>query len=195
MDIRGTEGEAGIRLGDAVPVLELRDIAGSSRLVVKPGALSVHALRPYKSWDEFRPLILDALHVCLDPLGGQQISRIGLRYINELFVPSSQIELREYVRDAPDFPEGSPATQIHGFLQRLEGLDDERGIKLIQTIAGTPAEPGHVGVIVDLDAIKEFPDPSLHPDDAATVLDDIRDFEREAFEALMTERSRELFDG
>jgi uncharacterized protein (TIGR04255 family) len=63
---------------------------------VAPRVLAVHRLRPYESWERFRPdvaLLLESLrkHVAVDTF-----QRVGLRYINRIEIPLESVELDEY---------------------------------------------------------------------------------------------------
>jgi uncharacterized protein (TIGR04255 family) len=68
----------------------------------------------------------------------------------------------------------------------------------VQTFGSADADPGSVSFILDLDAILDFSQPNglipLALSDAEMAIDNLRDFERQCFESLITDRLREVFD-
>lgn len=51
------------------------------------GRISIHRLSPYTSWKEFLPLIQKVLSSYVECFAPKNITRIGLRYVNEMVFP------------------------------------------------------------------------------------------------------------
>ena len=182
--------------------LERIQIASDDRMrivAVGPELLSVHMLRPYHSsevedssgWIEFRQRISKALEsywVVVEPAG---VVHIGMRYINKLVVSRSQVNVEDYLlfatQDVPNLP-----LLVRNFFNRVEREYDD-GVRLILSQSSTDAPQGSVGFLLDLDVIWDSAD-SIDCVCTMSRVEDLREREREAFEAVITEKARELFD-
>ncbi|MXZ87792.1 MAG: TIGR04255 family protein [Dehalococcoidia bacterium] len=67
------------------------------------------------------------------------------------------------------------------------------GVLLILSQGSVDAPKNHVGFLLDLDVIWESTEP-IARDEALTKAGDLRAREREAFETIITDKARELFD-
>ncbi len=172
---------------------------GTRRVGVGPDVLSVHMLRPYhdpnrpktSGWGEFRKRIkqaLDSLWIVVQPLG---VRRVGLRYINRIFVPQETAKVNEYLRSALPQVNGLPHSP-NGFVSRAEYIYPD-GIRLILSQGTIEAPANHSGYLLDLDVIWENP-AYITREDALARADDLRAREREIFESVITVKARELFD-
>jgi len=95
--------------------------ADRTRLIgVGQNALSVNVLKPYPGWDDdFRARVERALSALQKAALPKHATRIGLRYINRISVPSSQVRASDYFSNiGPD--EYVPDGALGPFLKRLE---------------------------------------------------------------------------
>ena len=122
------------------------------------------------------------------PLGAK---RIAVRYVNQIKLWAGNIELSDYFQVPLGAPDGLDFT-ISSFFVRYEAIRPDN-IKLIQSFASVPSEI--VTVILDLDVIREgsYRAPNLEQQLLHEV-DSLREVEREAFEAAVTDKLREVFD-
>lgn len=171
--------------------VQLPSADGSRMVGIAPHSLSVHVFRPYPGWEKFRPKIEKALKAYVSVARPKGINRLGVRYVNRILVPRDGADARHYIGTAPS-PGGSLADRLAAFFNRLEyWLED--ATKLLVTSGTIEAPSGKTGFLLDIDAIREGP-PMVTVEDAMRVVDLLRDHERTAFEELITEQSRELFD-
>ena len=182
----------GFEVQEGISRVQLVDTEGRKLLSLGPDVLSVNVLRPYDDWEAFRPRIVDALQAYIDVSGTEKVSRIGVRYINKVVVHASDITLNEYFLCGPCVPPGLPK-KVGGFLNRAEHIYDD-GVKLLVTFASIDSEKESSAFLLDLDLIWEGSEPLDH-DSAINKVDDLHEREGIAFEALITEKTRELFDG
>ena len=193
---------------DRPPNIKYREEAAKIQLVTGDGTrmagvgknvLSVHMLRPYQSpdeaervgWDAFVPLITEALSAYWDVANPGGVKQIGIRYINEILIPEESVEVDDYIKDALPKVEGIPDT-TSGFVCWVEyAYDDNVRLRLCQATLKTP--PEHIGLLLDLDVVWKS-DEAISQDDAVAKAMDLRDRERAAFEAFITDKSRDLFD-
>ena len=161
---------------------------------VGPNVLSVHMLRPYqdprdpekKGWDEFRPRIRKALDAYWQVAQPQGVKRIGVRYINKLAVPTGVARANEYLTCALPEVDGLP-DDMRNLMSRVEYAYTD-GVRLVLS-------QGKVedGFILDIDVIWENGE-ALDREDTLERADSLRIRERQAFEAVITDEARRLFD-
>jgi uncharacterized protein (TIGR04255 family) len=183
-----------VRLASPRQKIQLLTPAEDRMITISPDTLGVHVVRTYRGWEEYRPLIQEALEAydsIAKPVG---VRRIGIRYINKITMREESVHLGKIFTTPPQFPDSLEIDNIAAFLLRLEAdYTEDRG-KLIQTLASVEAEEGSSAFILDLDVIREWPDEPLPLEDAMSQVDDLRDLERDAFESLVTEEAKGLFD-
>jgi uncharacterized protein (TIGR04255 family) len=161
---------------------------------VGPQLLAVNQLRPYPHWSRFKPLILDTLEIYRQVARPAGFKRIGLRYVNQIQLPSDEVELSTYFNFGPRLPAPIASDPIRSLLLRVDlGQASHRG-HLILTLASAPREDqGDPTLILDLD----FATTSA----ANVTLDGIDDWIEQAhdrietaFEASITDRLRARFE-
>lgn len=172
-----------------------------TRLVgVGPDLLSVHMLRPYQGkaqpnsggWEEFKRRIQEALETYWNVTNPIGVNRVGLRYINMLKIPHSGVVLEDYFKCILPETDGLP-DEVGSFLNRTEYVYPN-GARLNLTQGSlNPTSPNQCEFLLDLELFLEQDDP-LNFVDTLTTVEDLRGSEREAFESLITEKARRLFD-
>ena len=199
----GLEAQGGkppnLRYGEALSIIQLVTKDGKRIVGVGPDILNVHMLRPYQNpldpersgWDEFKPRIseaLDAYWKVAKPIG---VCRISIRYINKILIPQKTVEVEEYLKCALPVVRGLPDRRKH-FVSRVD-YDYGDGMRLGLSQRSIKAPPDHMGFLLDLDVIWEN-SKSVAQDKALEKVGDLRTREREAFETVITDKARELFD-
>lgn len=167
---------------------------GTESVGVGRDVLSVHVLRPYLGWEIFSQRIESALSAYIETAHPKGITRLGLRYINKLEIPvEGPIELKDYFSAAPSLPEKLP-TNMSNFLTRIESIYQDAPIQLILTFGTTTAPKDRYGFLLDLDMICVWPNEPLPCKQIMEVVRDVREKERDAFEAFIEDAARRLFD-
>lgn len=150
--------------------------------------LSVSTLRPYDGWEHFRPRIEAVLDAYLSVTNAEGIRRLGHRYINKIVLPTDAV-LPEYFRcGPPNIPE--LPDHVTSFLNRTEYKLGE-STALLVSFTNVPSEPATF--LLDLDVAWQSPEP-LSVTDAMAMLDQLHEHGTSAFEALITDRTREVID-
>ena len=170
--------------------------ADERRIVgIGPSLLSISVLQPYSRWEDFRENIESALmtyHEVAQPSG---VQRIGLRYINQIVLEGGNIELTDYFTYAPDMATEELSVKMIGVYSRIMAKYEDQPIKLLTSFASTDAPEGHLGFLLDLDVIWEAEgEKLLSIENAMAMVGDMRVRERTAFESLITNGCREVFD-
>lgn len=192
-EVGARPGGQNVKLRQGVGKVLFSTPDGSKLIGLGRDALSSHFVGRYPGWEHFRPEIefaLDSYRKLADPGG---VRRVGVRYINKVDLPRNS-RIDEYIRSAPARVDGLP-DQTEAFLIRTESWFADRLAKLLLTIASVqPQSDDAVGVLVDIDIVREFADPG----DIGALMGWIDDFKgrlTETFEALVTDNARRLFDG
>ena len=189
----------------ALPSASVREITkvqipstdGKEMVAVGPGILSAHVLKPYSGWEAFRPQIEEALtayRAIADPSG---IRRIGIRYINLIDLPARDAEPSDYF-SAPPTRNEELGCRLDTFVIRHEYLYDDEPVRLVVNFARvqkleTPIVDA-ASYLLDLDVSRDWQTEPLPMNRAMSLVDELRRREREAFEAQITPKARELFD-
>ncbi len=111
--------------------------------------LVVNQLAPYPHFEEWEPSIYDTLRVYGELARPQQISRIGVRYINRVVIPNSQVRLEDFFTIYPSLPQN--LGDAHGpFMVRVEVPKGDHMVLITFGTAPLP-DPGQVGQAFMLD--------------------------------------------
>ena len=197
VEVSGRAGSAptvGVSEGGAAK--QLSNVGGTRLVGVAADTLRVHMLRPYVQsngrggWEEFRPRIVRALDAYWQVAEPEGVSRVGVRYVNKILVKSRRVSVEDYLPYAlPVVPEMSDA--VTNFGTRIE-YAYAKGVRLIlsQGTLGARQEGG--ALLLDIDVIRDGG--CFGKDVALEIVEDLRDRERDVFEAVITDEARRLFD-
>jgi len=164
----------------------------SALIQVAPDLLVINQLKPYPTWNEFKPMILKNFQIYKEVARPKGFRRIGLRYINIVEFDKSPIELKDYFQFYPFIPEGLP--QIHGsFVNRVEFPYEQGKERLILTLATViPTKPNVLSILLDLDYVMAAPE-YIPLDGVSDWLEKAHEEIEKAFEACITDEARKIF--
>ena len=187
-----------VKAAGAGTAVQLANAAGTRLVGVGDNALRVHMLKPYQDkeargpvgWDEFRPRIVRALEAYWQVAEPEGVHRVGVRYVNKIVVPETRVRIEDYLPYALPEVEVLPDT-VSNFVTRVE-YTYEDGVRLILS-QGTVASPlDHAAMLLDIDCIHDVG--LVGRSRALEIADELRTRERNAFEAVITDGARRLFD-
>ena len=198
LEIR-TDERSSLRYGQGLSKVLLFTDDEKRAVGVGPDVLSIHTLRPYQDpeapeesgWDEFRPRIGTALEAYWSVAEPQGVRRISIRYINRIVIPQSFVRIEDYLHCAPPSVQGLPE-HVNSYMSRTEYLWEE-GTRLVLAQGSILSESDEIGFLLDINAYWETQE-SVGRAEAMGRTDRLRDIEREAFENVITDTARELFD-
>lgn len=165
----------------------------SGLVSIGPDVLSVSILRPYPGWDIFRGRIASALSNYISVAAPSGIRRIGLRYINQITVPGSQVTVADYF----NYPPANVLPKeciVDNFMNRNEYIYLDEPIRATQTFARAEAPADISAFLLDIDLTWQWPAEPLSIDTAMSKVDELRRRERFVFEGMVTDRARGVFD-
>ena len=165
-------------------------------LLIRRNGLAVSRLAPYIDWDELRNEAKTCWLALLDASGLPSVSRVAVRYINELIIPLPIGDFDEFLTCPPTVPAALPQA-ISEFLTRVVIPDPVSQAVSIVTQAlqvaptfmdGKPVVP----VILDIDVFRTGGLPAAG-DEIWGVLDILRDQKNKMFFEHLTEKAVEMF--
>jgi uncharacterized protein (TIGR04255 family) len=165
---------------------------GTRIITVRPDLFAFSQLAPYDRWELLRDEATAQWHRYRNLVHLNAITRIALRYINNIPIPLSNPEMSDYLRTypevAPDLPQG-----LSNYVMRLEVPNPVSGTHMILNQALLPQEGSDsVSVLLDIDLSRVL---NELLDDASLwhSLEDLHIELDRTFEACITARAREEF--
>lgn len=194
---QGAPGEAGgIFSVTAGPQKLLYSADDGSRLLgVSAQDVSVHGLKPYEGWESLKHRFdwgVGQVVDCLFDSKAPAVSTIGLRYVNQITIPTEEFRFEDFFTIAFVFPQSFPPT-IGSFLDRVELFYPDEPTKLAFTWASTEAGEGQSSFVLDLDYYYQ-PESPIELPAAQILMEELKVREGKAFESLITEKLRDIFN-
>lgn len=190
----GPQVEQQIRFGPTPPKTRFSAENGRYLATIGQQVIFVHVVGDYCGWEEFRSRIVEAVDAFVSVTGPSAVTRIGVRYINRITLNGLDFPLERYFTTPPTAPEEGFAG-ITAFFQRLElKLPDDRGTLVSIFGSAEEEDPKKMAMILDLDAVRTWESDHLPIIDVYKTIDELRDIERNAFESMITDDLRKVFD-
>ena len=167
---------------------------GKRIVQVRPNTFAFSQLAPYDKWETVRAEALRLWEIYRETVSPVRITRVGVRYINRVDVPSQLpgggIDLDDYFQTAPRIAPSLPQTMTNYFM-RIQLPLEETGASAVITQTGVPPpSPGLVSTVLDIDVFIEGG--NLDEGSAWNRIDFLRHQKNRFFEACITDRVREL---
>lgn len=149
-------------------------------------------LRPYGNWHDLRQQGQKLWALYRATVGPQHVTRIAVRYINQIDIPVRSIDYKDYFLTTPEVSPELPQVLSSFFMQLQMPQPDIHGmLTLTQAAVAAPA-PDTNSVILDLDVFQDAPE--LTSDDQVwDVLEKLRERKNTYFEGCLTDKTRALF--
>lgn len=149
-------------------------------------------LRPYTTWENVFAEARRLWGIYATETKPLLVTRLAVRYINSIEIPSKTFDYDDYFTAAPRIPPPLPQDLAH-FLTRLVIPFPDRGAVAI--ITETPLEkhdPINTVIILDIDVSKEV---NLDPGDekVCEIMSILREIKNTIFFNSITEKTKELF--
>lgn len=169
---------------------------GQFVLLMRRNGLAVSRLAPYVDWDELRNEAKACWAVLLEVSGLPSVSRIAVRYINEIKIPLPIGDFDEFLTCPPTVPAALPQS-ISEFVTRVVIPDPDNQTASIVTqalqaapsfVEGNPVAP----VILDIDVFRVGVLPAAGSEIWA-LLDILRRQKNKMFFEHLTEKAVEMY--
>jgi uncharacterized protein (TIGR04255 family) len=150
-------------------------------------------LKPYTAWENILPEALRIWKLYIDVVSPESVSRLAVRYINHIAIPSPVGDFSNYLTTPPMVPSELPQN-VSSFLVRLVIHDSnlELAANITQALE-KGIDPSSVTIIFDIDAYKagEF-DPN--GEEIVNLLNMLRNFKNDIFFNSLTEKTVEAYE-
>ncbi|GAH76100.1 unnamed protein product, partial [marine sediment metagenome] len=149
-------------------------------------------LKPYRTWAEFKSVVLGALQTYEGVANPKGFKRIGLRYINRINIKAESVELSEYIDFYPYIPQDIP--QLHtNFISRVEIPYVDNRDRMLVTVGSTPPEsPNTTSIVLDIDYIMAVPE-AIPIQACQEWIEQAHSVIEKTFESCIKDKSRVLF--
>lgn len=171
---------------------------GRKLIQVRLDGFTFNRLKPdpnerWPGWPIMREEAKSAWELYAQTLSLREITRLAIRYINQIVIPQPTVELNDYLTTPPQIPPGLPFQDIGHFFTRTEIPIPDLKVKAI--VIQAPAReksPDSVALTLDIDVFKN----ERFPANTSILwenLDRLRDLKNMIFEACLHQRAKELF--
>jgi len=157
-----------------------------------PNTLSVHVMHPYPGWSRLLPRIVEVLeqYPAVQPLA--KVNRVGLRYVNRIVIPETDVKLDEWFCGAPTLPAGV-GTTISALMSRLETRFDDGAHMSVTLATVNHDDENSAAYLLDIDLSWMPSEPVSLDKRLVGLLESLHSREGSAFEAMITDKTRGLF--
>ena len=153
---------------------------------------TVSRLKPYGNWPELLEQARALWGHYRAAIGPQQITRVAVRYINQIDIPVRSLDYKDYFLTTPEVSPKLPQTLSGFFMQLQLPQPDFHGMLILTQTAVPPPAPGMNSVILDVDVFQDAPD-FTSDDQVWDVLEKLRERKNKYFEGCLTDKTRALF--
>jgi len=148
---------------------------------------------PYSHWDSFRTEALPLWRTFVENCQPHRVTRVAVRYINRLKLPSGKIDLEDYLSIYPHLPKAMPI--FSGLLMQIQMRHEDvhPRCRSVITIASEQAtDPSYQPLVLDLDVLVDA-DIATDSSEVWELLDKLRVKKNDLFEASLTDKMKETF--
>jgi uncharacterized protein (TIGR04255 family) len=195
-------GEGMIQFGAAVQAtaqqkpwgLMFRNSSNTQVLQVRLDGFTFSRLEPYEDFEHLRDEARRLWNIYRDLVRPKRISRVAVRYINQLNIPGTTVEPEDYLNTYPRLSGDLPTNlrDIAHFLMTLRiPQPDLSGLLVINEALTPPKKPDTISIVLDIDLFVENP-PVATEDELWSLLQTLRERKNLYFEACITPKTREL---
>lgn len=164
---------------------------GKQLFQVRTTGFTANRLAPYERWESFSQEARRLWNIYREAAKPGRITRIALRYINRIDIPTSPVELKDYFQTSPEVARGLPQSMAGFFMQILLPLEDlKAAVNIVETIV-EPPQPGTVSVVLDLDLFRTVELPGTE-EEMWNLFELLRVKKNAVFDNCITEKTKEL---
>jgi uncharacterized protein (TIGR04255 family) len=104
---------------------------GKHFLQCKVNGFTFSRLAPYQTWGQFRNEAKTLWDSYRQIVGALPVVRIGLRYVNQLDLPVTMRDFRDYIRSYPEISTDLPQL-LAGFFMQVQIPQEDLGAMLVR---------------------------------------------------------------
>jgi uncharacterized protein (TIGR04255 family) len=195
-------GEGMLQFGAAVQAtaqqkpwgLMFRNSSNTQVLQVRLDGFTFSRLEPYEDFEHLRDEARRLWNIYRELVRPKGITRVAVRYINQLNIPGTTVEPEDYLKTFPNLSGDLPGNlrDIAHFLMSLRiPQPDLKGLLVINEALTPPKKPDTISIVLDIDLFVENP-PIDTEDGLWSFFQTLRERKNLYFEACITDKTREL---
>lgn len=177
--------------------LVFRNASNNQVVQVRLDGFTFSRLEPYEDFDHLRDEAKRLWDVYRELTRPKQVTRVAVRYINQLNIPTgtgAKIEPEDYLNTFPRISEKIPS-ELRDFGPFLMNLHihqpDLKGLLVFNEAMTPPKIPETISIVLDFDLFVENP-PITNEQELWAFFDKLRERKNLYFEACITDKTREL---
>jgi len=159
---------------------------------IGPRVLSVNHLKPYSSWENFKPKIERSFKALLKIIHVKELQRIGLRYINKIEIPEKTVNLETYFDFRPFLGSNLPQDIVNFMVGCMLSFNNGRDLCKVELRSAVPDNPESSAFILDLDYFLSQPK-TIIADDALNWIENAHGEIEKVFEGCIKDSLRKIF--
>jgi uncharacterized protein (TIGR04255 family) len=164
-----------------------------SRLVqANKDFVSIHQLKPYAGYENFKTEAEKIIKSYVQVIGPKFVTRIGMRYINQIVLPETNVELSRYFRYIPQIPK-EVTEGINDVLLEIQFTPRNSNHQVMTSLrSGTSSMENQVVFLMDIYDILQLNN-EINIDGILKSLDEAHNNIERVFEGFITNEARKLF--
>ncbi len=159
-------------------------------LQLREQSFTFSCLAPYTKWED---MILQALNVWKsyqDLMQNAPLTRVAVRYVNQLNLPLSKLDLKSYLNIYPVIS-SEPPLDLGGYLMQLQiPFPKDNALATVIQVLEPQNLPEVASTLLDIEVTSTG---ELADEDLQALLNRLHKIENQVFETSITDRTRELF--
>src|SRR6266536_3435555 len=116
-------------------------------------SFTFNRLAPYTSWEELRDDAKYLWKIYKNFCKPEAVTRVAVRFVNRFELPGPVVDLKDYLRIAPEVTPDLPKTQLSSFFMQLQ-IPQEDCILIVSEALVPPSSPETISVILDFDLFR-----------------------------------------
>lgn len=174
--------------------LMFRNESNNQVLQVRLDGFTFSRLEPYQDFEHLKAEARRLWDIYRELVRPKKITRVAVRYINQLNIPGTIVEPEDYLNTYPHLASQLPAElrDFGPYLMRLPVYQhDLKGVLVLNEAMTPPKMPDTISMVLDLDLYVEMPRVN-NEEELWAFFDRLRDRKNLYFEACITDKTREL---
>lgn len=159
----------------------------------KRDGFSFNRLRPYPGWEEASTKARRAWELYRETFPQAQVTRVALRYINQILVPvaAERVQMEKYFSVHPPCP-ALPSLNFNGFMSQAHITDSETALEANWIFARYPhPDPTILSIVLDIDVFVQGE--KAVGTDVAGLWETMRELKNRLFFGTVTETTKIQF--
>ena len=164
---------------------------GKQSVAMKLDGFRFGKLAPYETWEAMRDEARSLWDIYRAAVNPAEVSRVAVRYVNRIDIPTPLRDFRDYLRTFPEVSTDLPQSlSLYSMTLHIPQPISDTYLILNQVLL-PPQKPGFASVIVDIDVFRDNAG-CTSDQEIWELLEIVRTLKNEAFEASITNSTREL---